>query len=368
MARVFQFHPHIFAADAIGYTIRALHQVLRRAGHAAFMVCSVPPPRGTGGDLHDISELKEVSWRPDDLLILHHSFDNPELAAVLDLPVRRALVYHNVTPAKFFFDNDMPAIGEAAERARQQLGEIAPAVQVAIGDSEYNAAELGDYGFDNRVAIPVFYDDAFFRSRAVDWPLYQETKAAARINLVFIGRFVPNKRVDRVIETASAYAALFGRDVRLHLIGKIFDEAYTAALIARAAELRILASLRLHLDAAALRLKTLLAAADAFVSFSEHEGFMVPIVEAFTVGCPVIARRAAAVGETMGGAGFALDAADPQLVAGLVELLRRDRQSRRALLRQQYRRAADFRSGRTAGRWLALLQREFDLPMAGGAC
>jgi glycosyltransferase involved in cell wall biosynthesis len=32
---------------------------------------------------------------------------------------------------------------------------------------------------------------------------------------------------------------------------------------------------------------------------SQHEGFMVPVIEAFAAGCPVIARNAGAVGDTM---------------------------------------------------------------------
>lgn len=364
MARVFQFQPNLAEADAIGYTVRALHGVLQRAGHSSFIVSSAWPPRGIGEDVHGASELLEVSWRPDDLLILHHSFVNPDLAAVLALPVRKALIYHNITPAQYFHDHGMPAIGDAAEAARRQLLEIAPAVQVAVGDSEYNATELASYGFDNRVVIPVFYNDGFFRSSDLDWSLYEETKASAQLNLVFIGRMVPNKRIDKVIETAAAYSRLFGRNLRLHLIGKIFDERYTAALLAQAAELAILSSLRLHLGADPIVLKTLLAAADAFVSFSEHEGFMVPVVEAFAVGCPVIAQRRAAVGETMGGAGLVLEAADPATVAGLIEVLRRDRASRQAIQRRQFRRASDFRTEATAQRWKDLLHREFALPLA----
>ena len=185
--------------------------------------------------LHHLSELWDVVWRPDDVLILHHSFVNPDLTAVLGLPVRKALIYHNITPARFFYDVGMREIGQAAEVARHQLGEIAPAVQVAVAASEYSAAELAAYGFDSRVAIPVFYDDDFFRSPDLDWQLYQETKASAQLNLVFIGRMVPNKRIDLVIETAAEYARLFGRDLCLHLIGKIFNEDYTTTLMARAA-------------------------------------------------------------------------------------------------------------------------------------
>ena len=47
------------------------------------------------------------------------------------------------------------------------------------------------------------------------------------------------------------------------------------------------------------------ASADVFVCASDHEGFCVPLVEAMAGGSPVVAYDAAAVGETVGGAGLA---------------------------------------------------------------
>ena len=44
-------------------------------------------------------------------------------------------------------------------------------------------------------------------------------------------------------------------------------------------------------------------AAHVFVSMSEHEGFGVPLLEAMKFDVPVIAYDAAAVGETVDGAG-----------------------------------------------------------------
>jgi len=50
--------------------------------------------------------------------------------------------------------------------------------------------------------------------------------------------------------------------------------------------------------------------ADAFVTATEHEGFCVPLIEAMTCGLPVIARRFAAVPDTLGDAGLLLEPAD----------------------------------------------------------
>ena len=52
---------------------------------------------------------------------------------------------------------------------------------------------------------------------------------------------------------------------------------------------------------------------------SEHEGFCAPLVEALARGVPVVARRAAAVPETLGGAGLLVD--DPDLLPLAAEAL-----------------------------------------------
>ena len=58
--------------------------------------------------------------------------------------------------------------------------------------------------------------------------------------------------------------------------------------------------------------------ADVLVSASVHEGFCVPIVEAMHHGVPVVALAAAAVPETLGGAGLLIQSADAGTVAAAV--------------------------------------------------
>src|SRR5204862_1592809 len=59
--------------------------------------------------------------------------------------------------------------------------------------------------------------------------------------------------------------------------------------------------------------------ADLFLCASEHEGFCVPLVEAFYTGVPVLAYAATAVPATMDGAGVLFDDKDPIRVAALMD-------------------------------------------------
>src|SRR5262249_24270021 len=61
--------------------------------------------------------------------------------------------------------------------------------------------------------------------------------------------------------------------------------------------------------------------ADLFLCASEHEGFCVPLVEAFYKSVPVLAYAATAVPDTMDGAGVLFDDKDPAYVAGLMDAI-----------------------------------------------
>jgi glycosyltransferase involved in cell wall biosynthesis len=61
--------------------------------------------------------------------------------------------------------------------------------------------------------------------------------------------------------------------------------------------------------------------ADLFLCASEHEGFCVPLVEAFYKEVPVLAYAATAVPATMDGAGVLYDDKNPRHVAALIDAI-----------------------------------------------
>ena len=68
-----------------------------------------------------------------------------------------------------------------------------------------------------------------------------------------------------------------------------------------------------------------------YVSLSEHEGFCVPLVESMAADLPILAFSAAAVPDTLGGAGVQFAPKDLELAAELLgELAFNDDAARRA--------------------------------------
>jgi glycosyltransferase involved in cell wall biosynthesis len=79
-----------------------------------------------------------------------------------------------------------------------------------------------------------------------------------------------------------------------------------------------------------------------YVSLSEHEGFCAPLIEAMAMDVPVLAYAAAAVPDTLGGAGLQFFPKDLEYAAELLGILAFDEQIRDPILDGQRRRLTHF--------------------------
>ena len=130
--------------------------------------------------------------------------------------------------------------------------------------------------------------------------------------MLFVGRLIPNKRPDNLIRFFHAYQRAFNPRSRLILAGSYggFEQLPRAAARARR---RGWASSDVHIlgQVTNEELTALYDVADVFLCASEHEGFCVPLVEAFYKRVPVVAYAATAVPATMDGGGVLFDTTRP---------------------------------------------------------
>jgi glycosyltransferase involved in cell wall biosynthesis len=78
------------------------------------------------------------------------------------------------------------------------------------------------------------------------------------------------------------------------------------------------------------------------VMTSLHEGFGVPVLEAMTVGLPVVANRIGALPEVVDDGGLLIDTTDPSALAGAVARLRGEPGLKEALAEAARRRVAEL--------------------------
>jgi len=230
------------------------------------------------------------------------------------------LVYHNVTPARLFegFERKVAA---ACDAARDELLALRPHVERAFAYSRFSAEELVAAGYRDVSVLPFAIDWGAFDT-APD-PALQAELGDGCANVLFVGRAVPSKKVDDVLRVFTAYQRLYQPRSRLVVAGYLHrDGAYGAYLHGLKEVLGAERVLFLGRVSAA-QLSACFATASAYLSMSRHEGFGVPLLEAMYRGVPVVAYGAAAVPETMGGAGLATLSDDPGEVAELLAVLER---------------------------------------------
>lgn len=356
MVKVYHYSPSITRRDAIGYSLSYLHKSMMHAGIPSFLVCDQSVLGGAPPFTLGFDDFVRRKPSRDDILLMHYSFFDRNANDLLALPCRKILIYHNITPGHFFRDFGQLELGNACDAGRAYLARMSGAFEAVVADSQYNASELVSFGFPSPTVIPVFYNAKFYADGSSDHDAFLRRRLSGEVSLVFIGRFVPNKRPDNLIRVTAAVKKLLGRPVRLRLHGKVWDEGYFRSLRRLSEEAGVEHEISFEVNQPQGALRTSLASADAFVSMSEHEGFMVPLVEAFSAGCPVVALKSSAVTETCGSAGYLLDEPDVEAMAGYIAAITRDRDLRRNLIRAQSARAFDFSEQRTMSKWAALIQ------------
>jgi glycosyltransferase involved in cell wall biosynthesis len=316
--------------DAIGHEVLGIQRVLRGAGFDSEIFVETADPR-----LEDLTiDYREMAGAigEEDLVIHHFSLGSRASRMAFALPCRMALVYHNITPPEYFLGVHDQLVRQCYHGRRELLA-YRSRCEMALGDSEFNRQELETLGFSSTAVLPVVPDFGHLGVPA-DTRVFDDFDDE-RTNVLFVGRVVPNKRPDDLIRFFHAYQALYNRNSRLLIAGSYggFDD-YLAQLHALTARLG-LSDVHLLGQVTDEELTALYDVADLFLCASEHEGFCVPIVEAFYKRIPVAAYAATAVPATMDGGGILYSNRDPRHVAALLQSIVSDAATETRVLEAQ---------------------------------
>jgi glycosyltransferase involved in cell wall biosynthesis len=349
---VYQLVPALHRGDAIGDSILAIRDQARRRGHQAevFAIDRDAELEGEAGPLNQFG----AAYDPRSVTLLHFALASPWSEIFGGLKGPRVLVYHNITPAEHFLPY-RPDLVPAAVEGRRQLAALAGRVDLALADSAFNREELTTLGYRHTRVWPIPLDLGRFAGPGER--LWRRALASGPPALLFVGRIFPNKKIEDLLRLLAACRAR-GLTARLIVAGRAAGmENYLAALHALAAELELGGEDLLFPGSVShSALIALYRGAALYVSMSEHEGFGVPLLEAMRCGLPVLAYSAAAVPDTLAGAGITFDRKDFPRLAETVRALLYDRALRAQVLRGQRRRLQAFRLDRIWSELFALLE------------
>jgi L-malate glycosyltransferase len=346
-----QWVPAAHRGDAIGDSARRVRDLLRAIGHRSEIYALT-----IDDDMRDeVRSFTDARARNGEVTIFHYALPSPMTEAFAALPSGRVLQYHNVTPPSYFAPYD-PALFRLATLGRAELGTLAGRVDLALGDSEYNRQELESLGFGRTGVFPIAVDTARITRRS-ERPALERMLDDELVNFLFVGRMAPNKKIEDVIKLAEVYKRYVDAYYRFIFVGR-FDVVprYYAMIRALMAEYRLLDDRFVFTGPVPdEELAVYYRHAAVYISMSEHEGFCVPLVEAMAADVPVLAYAAAAVPDTLGGAGVQFAPKDLEVAAELLGRLAFDDRLRADVIAGQRRRLADFGDGRITRDLTALL-------------
>ena len=344
--RIHQWVPAAHRGDAIGDSARAVRGMLRGMGHDSDIFALT-----IDEDMRDEARpFTDPAAAAGDVTIFHFALPSPMTEAFANLRGRKILQYHNITPAAFFAPYDA-GLFRLAALGRRELATLAGRVDLGLGDSDFNRQELESLGFERTGVMPIAVNTA----RITDGPprpALERILGDGLINILFVGRIVPNKRIEDHIRLAETYKRYVDAYYRFIFVGR-YDglPRYYAQIRALLEQYEMLPDRFWFTGPVPDEdLAAFYRWADAYVSLSEHEGFCVPLVEAMAADVPIVAYAAGAVPETLGGAGLLFSPKDMEVAAELLGTVVYDRGVREGVLEGQRRRLRDFAPDRIESR------------------
>jgi glycosyltransferase involved in cell wall biosynthesis len=304
--------------DAVTNTALDFRALLQRVGPSRVYGCHIDPR--LSGAVLPLSAF-EAGGDPADLIVYHLSIGEPEVVEfLLRRPEPLVIVYHNIAPAEYYADLD-PRFAALLAGGRFEMEVLRGRTALALAVSEYNARELEAAGYADVRVCPLPVDIGALSGVEPDPDTMAELKALDGPLVLFVGQLLPHKRADLLVQAYHVLTTYLRPEAHLVLLGTGRFERYSQALAQLVAELNLHGARLpgwLTLEQLAAHYRN----AAVFVTMSEHEGVCVPLLEAMSFDVPVIARRYAAIPETMGDAGLLLPAdAGPLLVAEAMDEL-----------------------------------------------
>jgi glycosyltransferase involved in cell wall biosynthesis len=213
---------------------------------------------------------------------------------------RRIVRYHNITPAAFASEQQLPTI----TRSLRQRANLAVA-DCIWADSQFNRGDLIELGLDpERITVeplPLKFKEEF---------VGKKPRPGSSVELLFVGRIARSKGVAELIEVAKAASNV--APTHLSIAGNIrfSDSALVETLVKQIIEYGLEEQITFEGTVSDARLAELYSQADIFVLPSYHEGFCVPVIEALHSRCVPLTYEAGNLKNLVGPLGVTVPTGD----------------------------------------------------------
>jgi glycosyltransferase involved in cell wall biosynthesis len=320
--------------DAIGNEVFVIQNSLKKMGYSSEIYAENihPEMKNKVKNYYDCKDAKN-----DDIFIFHLSigFSSGMFNFLSSLRSKIIMIYHNITPPEFF-EGKNNALADLLRLGRKQLEGLKDKVSVAVGDSEHNRLELESFGYKVTGVFPILLDLSKYK-QASDLKLISQYKD--QMNVLYVGRITPNKKVDEVIKAFAYYHCNINPSSNLFLVGTYEspqDKYFTS--LQKMINTANLKNIFFITNADDVELITYYSLARVFITMSMHEGFCVPLVESMFYKIPIIANNSTAIPYTLGESGILVKNETYEEVGELIDVIESDSQLRNSVIERETRR------------------------------
>jgi len=274
---------NIVSRDAVGNFAVGVAGMLTACGLPARLYAyqSCPDLAGVVASIGDLEE----AMQPQDILFYHYSIEDEFLPQLAELPGKKLLYYHNVTPGLWFRDYN-PDFATVLDRSRSQFPFFS-AFDGVLSNSHYSLTDVEKYFPDaslRSVCPPCIDPDRLARltPAPVDLPDGEF--------LLWVGRMAPHKRPELALKI---FHLLSDRMEDIHFVlvsgGRQDFPDYARKIAEAITAMPEAVRKRLHFYEALpdAQLAFVYSKASLLLCTSAHEGFCLPVLEARTFGLPV---------------------------------------------------------------------------------
>lgn len=325
--------------DAIGNDVCHQWQTLNRHQIPAVIFTEGVTVNAMRPHIIDKKKLLEMISNKETTLIYHHGGNWATGQEILEKAQCQLFIkYHNVTPPEFFTPYNQRYEAYCSQ-GLDQTRYIAGLKKVTrfLCDSAFNGhcLSLVDADISKFETVPPFHKLDDFKSAKID-PLLAQELLDGKINVLFVGRLVPNKGHLHLIKVIARYVEMYDTNIRLNIVGgmdqdlKIYGDEIESLIKTNHLEENVHITGPVSFDA----LHTYYEYSYVFLLMSAHEGFCLPVLESQCHGLPIIALDRCAVSETMGPNQLVFNKPDYQTFASAIHVLFQNDAHRQYLAQQ----------------------------------
>lgn len=333
---VFQHLDELKDSDGVGNDAIGLSTVFESLGYNTHFITRIPRKGKSLNSRFHLVDSFHFPTSSHDIHILHYGGSGYPFSLFQELPGTKILRFHNITPAKYYKDTTTEDIYWAMDKFESlsylELASLSIICDSVWCDSQFNFETLSGFDFRNPYVIPICKEYEVIPKNELS-----SSSKPKDGSIIFVGRYSPQKKWEDLIHFFQLWVKEFPA-ANCFCVGSIIAafDGYYDRLIQLVRNYGLEGKVHFLVGKSDSEVIYLLNHSSAFISMSEHEGFCLPILEAFGCGIPVFAYATGAIPGTMRDGGKLFFKKDFQ---NLVEMVRdhlTEKDKYDALLKSQY--------------------------------